>query len=139
MEWLGLGSTVFQLREAENTNAAEGMGFLQLAQMCIRNNGVQVFYCTVFPVAEEAEMEEEDLIEIAEEADLIQEERMIEDNWTVGPTAGRQKGDQGQAVRAVEDLLLAMNLDKVGPQAEQSGDLWQVKIPRISLNIVMFR
>ncbi|XP_020558865.1 NFX1-type zinc finger-containing protein 1 isoform X2 [Oryzias latipes] len=100
MEWLGLGSTVFQLREAENTNAAE---------------------------AEEAEMEEEDLIEIAEEADLIQEERMIEDNWTVGPTAGRQKGDQGQAVRAVEDLLLAMNLDKVGPQAEQSGDLWQMQ------------
>ncbi|XP_024125640.1 NFX1-type zinc finger-containing protein 1 isoform X2 [Oryzias melastigma] len=102
MEWLGLGSTVFQQREAENTNAAE----------------------------EEEDMEVEDLIEIAEEADLIQEERMIDDNWTMSPAAGkdgRQKGDLGDAVRAVERLMLAMNLDNVGPQAEQSGEAWQMQ------------
>ncbi|XP_069003772.1 NFX1-type zinc finger-containing protein 1 [Embiotoca jacksoni] len=103
MEWLGLGSTVFLQRETEEANSNEA--------------------------AEEAmEQEEEDLIEIAEEADLIQAERIIEDNF--GPRGGRdgrKKGDMEEAVRAVEELMLVMNLDKVDMQAEQSEEGFQIQ------------
>lgn len=75
--------------------------------------------------------EEDDLIEIAEEAELIQAERMIEDGWTIGPQAGRDdkhKGGVEEAVREVEELMLAMNLDNVDIQAEQSDEAWQVTV-----------
>lgn len=75
------------------------------------------------------EVEDEDLIEIAEEADLIQAERIIEDN--IGPRGGRdgrKKEDMEEAVRAVEELMLAMNLDKSVIQAEQSNEGWEVKL-----------
>ncbi|XP_049446635.1 NFX1-type zinc finger-containing protein 1 isoform X2 [Epinephelus fuscoguttatus] len=105
MEWLGLGSTVFLQRETENANGNE---------------------------AEEAmamEMEDEDdLIEIAMEADLIQAERIIEDN--IGPRGDRhdkKKEDMQEAVRQVEELMLAMNLDQVEIQAEQSEEGWEMQ------------
>ncbi|KAM9759617.1 NFX1-type zinc finger-containing protein 1 isoform 1-T2 [Menidia menidia] len=102
MEWLGLGSTVIQQREAENANTNE-----------------------------EAEMEqEEDLIDIAEEAELIQEERMIDSDWTVGAGAGRddrKKREMEETVREVEELMLAMNLDKADIQAEPTEGGWQIQ------------
>ncbi|XP_063329532.1 NFX1-type zinc finger-containing protein 1 [Pelmatolapia mariae] len=98
MEWLGLGSTVFLQRETENANGND----------------------------EEVPMEvdeEEDLIEIAEEADLIQAERIIEDNFgTRGIRDARKKEELQDAVREVEELMLAMNLDKAEIQAEQSEE-----------------
>lgn len=103
MEWLGLGQTNFQQRETETANGNE---------------------------AEEAMDEEDDLIEIAEEAELIQAERMIEDGWTIGPRAGRDdkhKAAGEEAVREVEELMLAMNLDNVDVQAEQSDEAWQMQ------------
>ena len=69
---------------------------------------------------------EDDLIQIAEEADLIQAERITEDN--TGPRGGRdgrKNGDMEEAVRVVEELMLALNLDEI--QAEQSGEGWKVK------------
>ncbi|XP_044066857.1 NFX1-type zinc finger-containing protein 1-like isoform X2 [Siniperca chuatsi] len=105
MEWLGLGSTVFLQRETENANRNEDIA-----------------------AAEAMELEEEDLIEIAEEADLLQAERIIEDN--IGPRGGRdgrKKGDMEEAVRAVEELMLAMNLDKAEIQAEQSEEGWEMQ------------
>lgn len=105
MEWLGLGSTVFLQRETENANGNEDTGG-----------------------AEAMELDEEDLIEVAEEADLIQAERIIEDN--IGPRVGRdgrKKGDNDEAVRAVEELMLAMNLDKTEIQAEQSEEGWEMQ------------
>ncbi|XP_039653022.1 NFX1-type zinc finger-containing protein 1 isoform X2 [Perca fluviatilis] len=103
MEWLGIGSTVFLQRETENANINEA--------------------------EEEMELDEEDdLIEIAEEADLIQAERIIEDN--IGPKGGRdgkRNGDMAEAVRAVEELMLAMNLDKTEIQAEQSEEGWEMQ------------
>lgn len=73
--------------------------------------------------------EEEDLIEIAEEADLIQAERIIEDNTgPIGGRDGRKKEVMEEAVRAVEELMLAMNLDKAEIQAEQSEEGWEVKL-----------
>ncbi|XP_047439999.1 NFX1-type zinc finger-containing protein 1 isoform X2 [Mugil cephalus] len=102
MEWLGLGSTVFLQRETEDANRMEA--------------------------AEEAmELEEEDFIEIAEEADLIQAERIIDDNWNPrGGRDGRKKGDMDEAVRAVEEMMLAMNLDKDDIKAEQSENGWEM-------------
>lgn len=78
--------------------------------------------------AEEAmELEEDDLIEIAEEADLIQAERIIEDNTDPrGGRDGRKKGDMEEAVREVEYLMLAMNLDKAETWAKQSEEEFQV-------------
>lgn len=73
--------------------------------------------------------EEEDLIEIAEEADLIQAERIIEDNF--GPRGirdARKKEEMQDAIREVEDLMLAMNLDKVKIQAGQSEEGFKVNL-----------
>lgn len=77
---------------------------------------------------EAVESEEEELIEIAEEADLIQEERIIEDNF--GPRGGRdgkKKGVKEHAVRAIEELMLAVNLDAAEKTAEQSEERFEVK------------
>ncbi|XP_070700533.1 NFX1-type zinc finger-containing protein 1 [Pempheris klunzingeri] len=103
MEWLGLGSTVVLQRETENANGNEA-------------------------AEEEMEVEEEDLIEIEEEADLIQAERIIEgDTGPRGDRDGRKKGDMEEAVRAVEELMLAINLDKAEVQAEQGRDVWEMQ------------
>uniref|UniRef100_A0A3Q0SGU1 Zinc finger NFX1-type containing 1 n=1 Tax=Amphilophus citrinellus TaxID=61819 RepID=A0A3Q0SGU1_AMPCI len=103
MEWLGLGSTVFLQRETENANGNEAE-------------------------EEPMEVEEEDLIEIAEEAELIQAERIIDDNF--GPRTskdGRKRGEMEGAVKAMEELMLAMNLDKAEIQAEQSEEGFELQ------------
>ncbi|XP_040890146.1 NFX1-type zinc finger-containing protein 1 [Toxotes jaculatrix] len=105
MEWLGLGSTVFLQRETENANGDED-------------------------VAEEEAMdlEEEDLIDIAEEADLIQAERFIEDNINSrGGRNGGKRRDIKEVVKEVEELMLAMTLDKAEIQAEQSEEGWEMQ------------
>ncbi|CAK6952727.1 NFX1-type zinc finger-containing protein 1 [Scomber scombrus] len=105
MEWLGLGTMAFLQRETENADA----------------NGDAA--------AEEAmEEEEDDLIEIAEEADLIQAERFIEDN--IYPRGGRddkKREFMEEAAREVEELMLAMNLDKVEIKAENSEEGWEIQ------------
>ncbi|XP_032369209.1 NFX1-type zinc finger-containing protein 1 isoform X2 [Etheostoma spectabile] len=103
MEWLGIGSTFFLQRETEAADRNE---------------------------AEEAmELDEEDgLIEIEEEAELIQADRIIDDN--IGPKGGRdgkKNGDMEKALRGVEDLMLAMNLDEAEIQAEQSEEGWEMQ------------
>ena len=69
-------------------------------------------------------MEVDDLIEIAEEADLIQAERYVDDKVD---HEGRQgnKQRQDESVEMVADLMLAMNLDNtVVLQQDQDG--WEV-------------
>ncbi|XP_047203702.1 NFX1-type zinc finger-containing protein 1 isoform X1 [Girardinichthys multiradiatus] len=103
MEWLGLGLTHFQQREPETAKGND---------------------------AEEAVEEEDDLIEIAEEAELIQAERMIDDGWTIGPRADRddkKKGKVDESVREVEELMLAMNLDNIDVRVQQSEEAWQMQ------------
>lgn len=72
------------------------------------------------------EVDEEDLIQIEEEADLIQAERIIEDDF--GGRDSRGEGDMKEAVRVIEEQMLAMNLDKAEIQAEQSKEGWEVKL-----------
>lgn len=73
--------------------------------------------------------EEEGLIEIAEEADLIQAERIIDDyiDLRVGRD-GKKTRNMEDDVRKVEKLMLAMNLDKADIQPEQNEEGWMVKI-----------
>lgn len=79
--------------------------------------------------AEEAmEQEEDDLIEIAEEAELIQAERIIDDSiHPRGGRDGKKKESMEEAVREVEELMLAMNLDQAEIKAENSEEGWEVK------------
>lgn len=88
------------------------------------------FCCSMLNAAAEEAMEEEeeDLIEIAEEADLIQAERFIEDD--IHPRGGRddkKREFMEENVREVEELMLAMNLDKAEIKAENSEEGWEVK------------
>ncbi|XP_047195262.1 NFX1-type zinc finger-containing protein 1 [Hippoglossus stenolepis] len=103
MEWLSLGATVFLQRETEIAN---------------RNGAAE----------EPMELVEDDLIEIEEMADLIQSERIIEDDS--GPRSGRDRRKEPNmesAVREVEEMMLVMNLDEVEIQAEQSEEGWEMQ------------
>lgn len=87
---------------------------------------------------EAMELEEEVLlIEIAQEADLIQAERIIDDyiDHGVGED-GRKNGDTEDDVREVEEMMLAVNLDKVDIQAEQSEEGFQVKFRDFSCGVM---
>ncbi|XP_033939060.1 NFX1-type zinc finger-containing protein 1 isoform X2 [Pseudochaenichthys georgianus] len=103
MEWLGLGSTVFLQRETENANGNEADKEMEL------DDG-------------------DDFLYIPEEADLIQADRIVEDN--IGPRGGRdgkRKDDMAEALRALEDLMLAMNLEETEIQHEQSQAGWEMQ------------
>lgn len=73
---------------------------------------------------EDVDSEDEDLIDIAQQADLIQAERMVEDG-SRDEGGGRKKGD-ADAVRAVEKDTLAINLDADVISAGQSQQGFEV-------------
>lgn len=94
-----------------------------------------------FPLLAKAEGEEEEeegeeegsLIEIAEEAELIQADRMIEEEEVVRPR--RRKKEENGAVQELAKVLLAMRLDNYGPGTaagqEQAAGEWEVSsLPR---------
>ncbi len=83
--------------------------------------------------AEAMEMGEDDLLDIAEEADLIQAERIIEDSFLPDRRDGRQRGDTEEDLRGIEELMLAMNLDESEIQPEQSEEGWEVILKRVFL------
>ncbi|KFQ31593.1 NFX1-type zinc finger-containing protein 1, partial [Merops nubicus] len=90
LEWLGLGITVF------TQNAAEHIG--------AENSGGQQ------EREEEWEGEaEEELLEIPEEADLIQADRVIEDEEAAKPQ--ERKEEEHRAVNELVSVLLAMKLE----------------------------
>ncbi|EPY88320.1 NFX1-type zinc finger-containing protein 1 [Camelus ferus] len=109
LEWLGLGVGSFTQSVApvgpENIAQAEG--------------------------EEEEEEGEEDssLIEIAEEADLIQADRVIEEEEVVRPR--RRKKEENGAVQELAKVLLAMRLDNYGPRTaagqEQAAGEWETQ------------
>lgn len=94
-----------------------------------------------FPPLAQAEGEEEEedgeeegsLIEIAEEADLIQADRVIEEEEVVRPR--RRKKEENGAVQELAKILLAMRLDNFGSGTaagqEQAAGEWEVNsLPR---------
>ncbi|XP_008580068.1 PREDICTED: NFX1-type zinc finger-containing protein 1 isoform X2 [Galeopterus variegatus] len=108
LEWLGLGVGSFTQNVApagpENTAQAGG--------------------------EEQEEGEEEDsLIEIAEEADLIQADRVIEEEEVVRPQ--RRKKEENGADQVLAKMLLAIRLDHYGPRTtagqEQASGEWETQ------------
>lgn len=72
---------------------------------------------------EAMEVEYEDLIDITEEADLIQAERIIDDSDPREAQDGRKKKDD---MRKLEEMMLVMNLDQDEIQHEESNEEWEV-------------
>lgn len=96
---------------------------------------LQVSLSYLLPLLAQAEGEEEEegeeegsLIEIAEEADLIQADRVIEEEEVVRPR--RRKKEENGADQELAKMLLAMRLDQDGPGAaagqEQAAEEWEV-------------
>ncbi|NXI98154.1 ZNFX1 protein, partial [Psophia crepitans] len=97
LEWLGLGVTFF------TQNAAENPGGQQERE-------------------EEWEGEaEEELLEIPEEADLIQADRVLEDEEAVKPQ--RRKEEEHRAVNELASVLLAMKMED---QEEGAVQPWEI-------------
>ncbi|NXL91409.1 ZNFX1 protein, partial [Alectura lathami] len=105
LEWLGLGVTVFGQSAAKNTGA--------------ENPGGQ-------QEREEEQEGEEELLEILEEADLIQADRVIEDEEMAKPQ--RVKEEDHAAVHELASLLLAMKLENEEgtAQPQQKTVQWEI-------------
>lgn len=77
---------------------------------------------------EEEGEEERSLIEIAEEADLIQADRVIEEEEVARPR--RRKKEENGAVQELAKLLLATRIENSGPGTaagqEQAAGEWEV-------------
>ncbi|NXW60874.1 ZNFX1 protein, partial [Eurystomus gularis] len=108
LEWLGLGTTVFTQNAAENTGA-ENSGGQQERE-------------------EEWEGEaEEELLQIPEEADLIEADRVIEDEEAAKPQG--RKEEEHRAVHELASMLLAMKLEdqeEGTAQTQQKTMQWEV-------------
>ncbi|NWY07918.1 ZNFX1 protein, partial [Nothoprocta ornata] len=107
LEWLGLGVTVFT-QTAENLGAENPGGQQEREE------------------EQEAEAEEE-LLEIQEEADLIQADRVIEDEEAAKPR--RRKEEEHRAFHELASVLLAMKLENQEEgtaQPQQKAVQWEV-------------
>ncbi|KAL4624352.1 NFX1-type zinc finger-containing protein 1-like [Arapaima gigas] len=105
LEWLGLGSSAFQQRTPQpGTTEAE-------------------------VEEEEAERQEEDeLVDMDEEADLIQNERIIEDSEPFEKNLQKQKKKKTDlAVKELAKMLLTLNLDNKEEEPVQDQDGWQMQ------------
>lgn len=72
---------------------------------------------------EAMEVEHEDLIDITEEADLIQAERIIDD---YDPREAQDSRKNKDDVRKLEEMMLVMNLDQDEIQHEEGTEEWKV-------------
>lgn len=78
---------------------------------------------------EEQEGEAEELLEIPEEADLIQADRVIEDEEAAKPQ--KRKEEEHRAVRELASVLLAMKLENEEEgtaQPQQKTVQWEVTV-----------
>ncbi|NXG51676.1 ZNFX1 protein, partial [Psilopogon haemacephalus] len=105
LEWLGQGATVFGQNAAEDTEA--------------ENSGGQ---------QEEGweDEAEEELLEILEEADLIQADRVIEDDEVAKPQ--RRKQEQYRGLPKLSKVMFALKLEDEGEetQPQQEAMQWEV-------------
>ncbi|XP_040464584.1 NFX1-type zinc finger-containing protein 1 isoform X3 [Falco naumanni] len=108
LEWLGLGLTVFTQNAAENIGAENPGGQQERGE------------------EREGEAEEE-LLEIPEEADLIQADRVIEDEEAAKPQG--RKEEEHRAVHELASVLLAMKLEdqeEGTAQPQQQTVQWEI-------------
>uniref|UniRef100_A0A8C5L5Q0 Zinc finger, NFX1-type containing 1 n=1 Tax=Jaculus jaculus TaxID=51337 RepID=A0A8C5L5Q0_JACJA len=109
LEWLGLGVGSF----VQNTASVEPENTAQAEEL-------------------EGEDGEESLIDIAEEADLIQADRVIEEEEVMRPQ--RRKKDEKGADKELAKMLLAMTLDQNSPEPaagqEQATEKWEIQRSR---------
>ncbi|NXO35213.1 ZNFX1 protein, partial [Locustella ochotensis] len=107
LEWLGLGASAFTQNAAENI-WAENPGAQQEGE-------------------EEVEDEaEEELLEIPEMADLIEAERVIEDEKTA--KSWRRKEEDDRAVQELASAMLAMKLDQEEGAAQPQQEIMQWEV-----------
>lgn len=69
--------------------------------------------------------EAEDLIEITEEADLIQADRIIDDEPY---RDGSGRANSAKKLKQVEKMMLALDLDEVEVKDEPNGEEWEVNM-----------
>ncbi|NWQ80530.1 ZNFX1 protein, partial [Columbina picui] len=106
LEWLGLGVTVFTQTVAENIEAEDPGGQQERGRHW------------------EGEFEEE-LLEIAEEADLIQADRVIEDEEAAKPQG--RKDEEHRDVHELANMLLAMKLEEQEGTAQPQQTMeWEI-------------
>ncbi|XP_030067298.1 NFX1-type zinc finger-containing protein 1 [Microcaecilia unicolor] len=91
LEWLGLGVTTFVRNMADNPGAENAAGQQEADE-------------------EEEGKDEDELIDIAEEADLIQADRVLEDDEAVKSRKKKENDD----MKELANLLLAMELENEG-------------------------
>ncbi|NXA73722.1 ZNFX1 protein, partial [Thryothorus ludovicianus] len=91
LEWLGLGESAFTQNAAENTWAENPGGQQEREE-------------------EQEDEAEEELLEVPEMADLIEAERVIEDENIANPR--RRKKEDDRAVRALVNAMLDIKLDQ---------------------------
>lgn len=76
----------------------------------------------------------ENVIEITEEADLIQEERMIDDSiFPEDGEEGWKHRDVEHKLKHVEEGMLAMNLNETDIKPEENEEEWKVKCTHIKI------
>ncbi|XP_077428659.1 NFX1-type zinc finger-containing protein 1 isoform X2 [Vanacampus margaritifer] len=75
------------------------------------------------------ELQEEDLIEVAEEAALIQDERIIEDNVDTrrGKDDKEERRREAAALEILQKSMMAMGMDQDPQKTEQTQEQWQVQ------------
>ncbi|XP_051489082.1 NFX1-type zinc finger-containing protein 1 isoform X2 [Apus apus] len=108
LEWLGLGVTVFTQNPAQNIRAENPGGHQETEEEW--EGGV-----------------EEELLEIPEEADLIQADRVIEDEEAAKPQG--RKEEELRAVNELASVLLAIKLEgqeEATAQPQQKTTQWEV-------------
>ncbi|NXR16107.1 ZNFX1 protein, partial [Semnornis frantzii] len=107
LEWLGLGATVFTQNAAEDTEAENSGG----------QQGREEDW------GDEAE---EELLEIPEEADLIQADRVIEDEEVAKPQ--RRKEEYYRGLHKVSKVLFALKLEdeEEETQPQQEAMQWEI-------------
>ncbi|NWH86348.1 ZNFX1 protein, partial [Aegithalos caudatus] len=107
VEWLGLGVSAFTQNAAENIWAENPGGQQEREE-------------------EEKDEGKEALLEIPEMADLIEAERMIEDEKIAN--SGRRKKEDDRAVHELASAILAMKLDQEEGTAQPQQDTMQWEV-----------
>ncbi|PIO25005.1 hypothetical protein AB205_0162460, partial [Aquarana catesbeiana] len=102
VEWLGLGSSYF----IQRVDPAGAANQLELEEVDVE------------------EPEEEKLVDIQEEADIIQDERMLDDEDEEEAARHRKRKAKMEEHNEIADLLLAMSLKNDSQEPQETEGNW---------------